>query len=106
MATLRWYSHARIKRYGRTLYVNSPRVWKWGLSIVIFTASTFGLGLVCFRDNEDDEWVALVCLGIFEFRFTSCRYHTKREHRDHVDKFAAEHGERIAAEAEAFLRGD
>lgn len=102
----RWYQHARIKRYGRTLYVNTPRVWKWGLSLVVYTASTFGLGVIAFHDHDDDEWVLLVVLVAVEFRITRMRYLTKREIADRHEALAEQYGPQLAAEAEAFLRGD
>lgn len=105
MSRLRWYSHARVKRYGwKTLYVNTPRIYKWGLHVCVYLFQTFGLGTVVFRDHEDDEWVSLLQVGPCEIRFTRVRYWSRREQRDHEDEYVEKYGSQLIDETERFLQ--
>jgi len=101
--TRRWYSHARIRRYGRTFYVNSPRIWTWGINVAVFVGGSFGLGAISFHDSEDDEWVFLVTLVGVEFRLTRVRYWTKREARRRHEEYLKKYGEQLVDEVEDFL---
>lgn len=105
MKERRWYSHAMFKRYGwKVFYVNSPRVWTWGINVAVFVTGSFGLGAIVFRDQEDDEWVLLVTLIAAEFRFTRVRYWTRREQRRRHEAFVQARTVELVDEVEDFLR--
>lgn len=103
----RWYEHANVKRYGwRTWYVMSPRVWTRAMFVQILIGGSYGLGVLCFEDHEDDERVLLVTIIAIEFRFTLTKMWTKRRARQASLDYAAKHGPRVVEQAEAILRGD
>lgn len=95
----------QVARYGTTLFLQTPRLWRWKVNAWVAPLPDVPLLGVLMYQDEDEGFCVAVGIAVLRLDFGLTRWQTRRERDRHAEEYAAAEAPAVIEAAERFLRG-